>query len=346
MTPSLRRRSRALVILVALALGLVACSSPSGSTAAIVGDAEISNDQVARDANLFAFLVGLSGTTCGTPVGDEGQDAACARLALSNDIREEIVKAYAAEHDLVVEQTSIDEAIAQLEQGLGGPEALQAALDDAGVTRAQVDALASRLLLFDVVQEDVVADRLDEAALQDAYDAQLGTFTTVEVAHILVEDQAEAERIADEVTPETFAAVAERESIDTTSGANGGSLGSFSQAGFEAQFIPEFVQAALALDAGEISAPVQSEFGWHVIYFVRSDVAPFADVREQLLAEQSPPVFDAWFREQVDATTIDVNPRFGRYDLDTLEVVPVRSTADEPAGATAPAATAPAATGT
>ena len=341
MIPSLHLRSRALALLVAAALGLVACSSPSGSTAATVGETEITNDQVARDADLFAFLVGLSGSPCGTPVEGESEDAACARLVLSNDIREEIVKTYAVENDLSVEQTAIDEAIAQLEQGVGGPEALDAQLEEAGVTRDQVDGLARRLLLFNVVQEDVVADRLDEEALQAAYEEQLSTFTTVEVAHILVQDQADAERIAAEVTPETFAKVAERESIDATSGANGGSLGSYSQAGFEAQFIPEFVGAALALAPGEISAPVQSEFGWHVIYLVRSDVAPLEDVREQLLAERSPTVFDDWFREQVDETEIDVNPRFGRYDLETLEVVPVRSTADEPTGATAPAVTGP-----
>jgi parvulin-like peptidyl-prolyl isomerase len=340
-TPSLHLRSRALALLVAAALGLVACSSASGSTAATVGDSEITNDQVARDADLFAFLVGLSGSPCGTPVEGESADAACARLALSNDIREEIVKTYAVENDLSVEQTAIDEAIAQLEQGVGGPEALDAQLQEAGVTRAQVDAFARRLLLFNVVQTDIVADRLDEEALQAAYQEQLPTFTTVEVAHILVEDQADAERIAAEVTPETFAKVAEQESIDTGSGANGGSLGSYSQDGFEAQFIPEFVDAALALAPGEISAPVQSEFGWHVIYLVRSDVAPLEDVREQLLAERSPTVFDDWFREQADETQIDVNPRFGRYDLETLEVVPVRSTADEPTGATAPAVTGP-----
>ena len=341
MIPSLRRGSRALVFVLVASLGLAACSTPSGSTAATVGETEITNDQVARDADLFAFLVGLSGSACGTPVEGESEDAACARLALSNDIREEIVKTYAFENDLSVEQTLIDEAIAQLEQGLGGPEALDAQLAESGVTRAQVDAFARRLLLFNVVQDDIVADRLDEQALQAAYEEQLSTFTTVEVAHILVEDQADAERIAAEVTPETFAKAAERESIDETSGANGGSLGSYSQAGFEAQFIPEFVDAALALAPGEISAPVQSQFGWHVIYLVRSDVAPLADVREQLLAERSPTVFDDWFREQVDQTEIDVNPRFGRYDLETLEVVAVRSTADEPAGETAPAATGP-----
>jgi len=340
MTPSRWRRSLALAVVAAL--GLAACSSSaSSSTAATVGDAEISNSQLARDADLYAFIIGLSDAPCGTPVEGETQDAACARLTLSNDIREEIVKAYATEHDLTVEQAAIDGAMAQVEQGVGGPAELDARLADAGLTRAHVEALARRLLLFNVVLDDVVADRLDEETLRAAYEEQLGTFTTVEVAHILVEDQADAERIVAEVTPETFARFAERESIDTNSAVNGGSLGSFSETGFRAQFIPEFVEAALALEVGEISAPVQSEFGWHVIHLVRRDVAPFEDVRDQLESERSTSVFDAWFREQVEAAEIDVNPRFGRYDLESLEVLPIRSTADEPSGATAPVITGP-----
>jgi len=352
-TPSPRRRSRVLGLVLVTALGLAACSSPSSSTAASVGDAEISNAQLARDTQLFTFLLGVSGSKCGTPVAGESQDAACSRLVLSNDIREEIVKSYAAENQLSVEQSAIDDALGQLEQSVGGPEALDQQLKDSGVTRTQLDQLARRLLLFNVVQDDVVAQQLDDAALRTAYQNEIKTFTTVEVAHILVKDQADAERIAAEVTPENFAKIAERESIDTGTAVNGGSLGSFTQAGFESQFIPEFVQAALALQPGQISAPVQSQFGWHVIYLVRKDVAPFETVRDQLVAEQSPTVFDTWFREQADATTIDVNPRFGRYDEKTLAVVPVRSTATgstgasgasgatSPAGATAPAASGP-----
>lgn len=342
MIPSLLRRSRTLALAVVAVLGLAACtSSGASSTAATVGDATISVSQLARDADLYTFLIGLSDAPCGTPAEGETQEAACNRLALSNDIREEVMKAYAAEHDLAVEQAAIDDAIAQVEQNLGGPEELDARLEEAGLTRAHLEALARRLLLFNLVVDDVVADRVDEEQLRTAYEEQLGTFTTVEASHILVADQAEAERIAAEVTPETFAKVAERESIDTGSGANGGNLGAFSESEFRSQFIPEFVDAALALEAGQISAPVQSEFGWHVIYLVRRDVAPFEDVRDQLQAEQSTPIFDAWFREQVQAAAIDVNPRFGRYDMDSLEVVPIRSTADEPAGETAPVTTGP-----
>jgi len=173
---------------------------------------------------------------------------------------------------------------------------------------------------------------LDEAALRDAYEANLAQFTTLEVGHILVADRADAERIAADVTPATFAKTAQRESTDQQSAVQGGSLGTFSEAQFQSQFDPDFVGATLALKPGEISGPVQTQAGWHVIHLVRRDVAPFEDVRAQLEANQAPTVFNDWFTEQLGTTSVEVNPRFGRFDQDTGEVLPIRSTAQEPAG--------------
>ena len=309
------------LLIVAAAIGL-----------AFTGPGEISIDQLHGDVALFGFLTGLSDAPCGTPVGNETQEAACARFALANDIREELAKDYATENDLKVDAADVTDALTQLEQGLGGADALAAKLSDAGVTRAQVQAFAARLLLLNAVQQAVVKDRLDEAALRDAYQANLAQFTTLEVAHILVADRADAERIAAEVTPATFAKTAQRESTDQQSAVQGGSLGSFSEAQFQSQFDPDFVAATLALKPGEISGPVQTQFGWHVIHLVRRDVAPFEDVRPQLEANQAGTVFNDWFTEQLGTTNVEVNPRFGRFDQDTGEVLPIRSTAQEPAG--------------
>ena len=102
-----------------------------------------------------------------------------------------------------------------------------------------------------------------------------------------------------------------------------------SEADFRAQFDQTFANAALALKPGEISDPVHTQFGWHVIYLKTKDVAPFDDVREQLMASQGGSVFNDWFAEQLDATPVDVNPRFGRFDPKTGQVLPVRSTAGE-----------------
>jgi len=174
---------------------------------------------------------------------------------------------------------------------------------------------------------------VDEAALHDAYQANLGQLTTVEVEHILVADKADAERIAAEVTPATFAETAKKESIDPGSAPQGGSLGApTSLAQFQTQFDPDFVAATMALQPGEISGPVKTQAGWHVIHLVRRDVAPFEDVRPQLEANQARTVFDDWFIEQLGTTSVDVNPRFGRFDHDTGQVLPIRSTAQEPAG--------------
>ena len=326
----LPRPVRLLAILCVVVLFAACANDPS--SAATVGDGEISIDELHGDVALFGFLTGLSGAPCGTPVGNETQEAACTRFALANDIREELAKAYATENDLKVDAADVTDALTQLEQGLGGADALKAQLSDAGVTRAQVQAFARRLLLVNAVQQAVVKDRLDEAALRDAYQANLAQFTTLEVGHILVADRADAERIAADVTPATFAKTAQRESTDQQSAVQGGSLGTLSEAQFQSQFDPDFVGATLALKPGEISGPVQTQAGWHVIHLVRRDVAPFEDVRAQLEANQAPTVFNDWFTEQLGTTSVVVNPRFGRFDQDTGEVLPIRSTAQEPAG--------------
>ncbi len=325
------------VLLAATLLSLAGCSttgSRTGSNAAVIGDETVTVEELERDVDLYTFLTGISGSTCGQPVDGESPDAACARFALTTDIREELAKDYAAEHDLAADPAEVDSAITQLESGLGGPEALASQLQGAGLTRAQVVTLAERLLLVNVVQQAVVDERLDEEALRASYDAQAETFTTVEVAHILLEDRAAAEEIAGTVTPETFERVARRESIDPSAADNGGNLGSYPRAEFASQFDGDFVAGALALDAGEISAPVQTQFGWHVIYMIGREIAPFEDVREQLRASQVGPLFDAWVAEQIEATNVEVNPRFGQLDAETGEVLAVRSTEEGPASST------------
>ena len=58
-----------------------------------------------------------------------------------------------------------------------------------------------------------------------------------------------------------FEDVAQRESADSVSGARGGDLGR----GPRGRFVPEFETAAYALEPGELSQPVQTQFGYHVI---------------------------------------------------------------------------------
>ncbi len=173
----LPRPLRVLATLCVVVL-FAACANDPSSAATVGETGEISIDQLHADVALFGFLTELSGAPCGTPVGNETQESACARFALANDIREELAKTYATENDVKVDPAAVTDALTQLEDGLGGADALKAQLSDAGVTRAQVEAFAGRLLLVNEVQKAVVKDRLDEAALRDAYQANLAQFTT------------------------------------------------------------------------------------------------------------------------------------------------------------------------
>ena len=91
-------------------------------------------------------------------------------------------------------------------------------------------------------------------------------------SHILVETEAEADAILDRLEGGAdFAELAASESIDTGSGANGGALPCDLTSNFEAAYVPEFVEAALAAEIGEPVGPVQSEFGYHIIVLRPSD---------------------------------------------------------------------------
>jgi foldase protein PrsA len=330
-----------LVALVAVGLAAAACTNVGGAPAVRVGGAQVSDERLRLDMASFRFLVGLSGASCGTPEDGERQDAACARFTLTNEIQEEIVKAYAAAHDLSVGERDVTDAVSQLEQNLGGADALDAQLEQADLARADLLSLARRLVLFSVVRDAVVAERLDDQSLRVIYDSSRDQLTNVEVAHILVGTRREAEELAAEATPGNFAKLAKQHSTDDASASAGGSLGTFSVAQFTQQFDPTFAQAALALQPGEISGPVHTQFGYHVIELISRDVPTFEQARAQLSAQQAPQVFQDWLRERYDATDIEVNPRYGRLDDATGQVVPIHSTEDTPSptGATGAAGT-------
>ena len=82
---------------------------------------------------------------------------------------------------------------------------------------------------------------------------------------------------------EDFAAIAKAESDDAGSGAQGGSLGAFPKG----MMVPEFDQVAFTLKEGEVSQPVKTQFGWHLIQ-VQDRLTSFEDYREQLQAQALP----------------------------------------------------------
>jgi peptidyl-prolyl cis-trans isomerase C len=113
---------------------------------------------------------------------------------------------------------------------------------------------------------EAIAGAVTEEAVRADYDAFTAQFTPqdeIRASHILVESEEEANAIKAELDGGAdFAAIAKEKSIDPGSGANGGDLGFFGKG----MMVPSFEEAAFALtEPGEVSAPIQSQFGWHII---------------------------------------------------------------------------------
>lgn len=161
----------------------------------------------------------------------------------------------------------------------------------AGVAEADIDQRARlglenerRAFLAAMYIDQIGSAPVAEDALQAEYEALFGTagsVTEYNASHILVETQADAEALIVALAEGAdFAQLAQESSIGP-SGPNGGELGWFTAG----MMVPSFEEAVFALSVGEVSPPVQTQFGWHVIVLndTREQVPPTLDeVREEL----------------------------------------------------------------
>lgn len=132
--------------------------------------------------------------------------------------------------------------------------------------------------------EGVMAEDVSDEELQAAYDAQFKDAEPEKefnASHILVETKEEADAIKVELDGGADFAEVAKEKSTGPSGPGGGSLGWFGPG----MMVPEFEEAVAGMEAGGVSEPVETQFGWHVIKLneTRTGEAPvLEDVREEL----------------------------------------------------------------
>ncbi|MFU8777533.1 MAG: peptidylprolyl isomerase [Roseovarius sp.] len=163
-----------------------------------------------------------------------------------------------------------------------------------------------RAVLAADVAESVVNADLSEERLQAAYEAQFAGAedeTEYKAAHILVETEEAAQKLVTELEGgANFAALAQEHSIGP-SGPSGGDLGWFG----DGVMVPEFFAAVAVLEAGTVSGPVQTQFGWHVIKLneTRIKERPALDaVREELTNSLRQETFDTFIAAREAAAKV------------------------------------------
>ena len=128
----------------------------------------------------------------------------------------------------------------------------EAGLVDAGLSKDQYETIFKTELLRTKLYDAVTAD-IPKVQEQ------------VWARHILVASEEEAKAVIERLNNgEDFGILAAELSTDTGSGANGGNLGWFGKG----RMVAPFEEAVFNLNVGQISEPVQSDFGWHVIQLI------------------------------------------------------------------------------
>jgi parvulin-like peptidyl-prolyl isomerase len=183
-------------------------------------------------------------------------------------------------------------------------EAHKRKLDESPTVQRQIELQKENLLANVLFQEMAANVKVDDATAQKYFEEHKSEYESVHARHILVrfkgsqlplaagkkdlteeEALAKAEEIRKKLAAgEDFAALAKTESDDAQTGAKGGDLGTFRHG----QMVPEFEQAAFSLPVGQVSEPVKSKFGYHIIKVEQHEVKTFPEVRPELEKKMGP----------------------------------------------------------
>ena len=168
----------------------------------------------------------------------------------------------------------------------------------------QVANLRRELMIRALVQDEIGNKlKVEEKDVEEYFKAHPDEFSgdTVHLRHIVLQNEDEAKDIKARLTKnESFDDLAKKYSKDSATAAKGGDLGFLSRE----QVLPEFARVAFSLKPGEVSDPVKTPFGFHVIKLMerkKGQPASLDQVKGQLqrrlIEERQSQRFQAWMKE-------------------------------------------------
>ena len=195
--------------------------------------------------------------------------------------------------DTAPDFASFDETVKQnvlrgiISERLIYKEALKSGIDKKDDVKKRIENLQKQVIMQSFMEEKAKTLVTDDQ-LKAAYDAKLKAnegAEEVKASHILLATEEEAKKIATQLKKGgNFEKIAKEKSADKASGAKGGELGWFTKD----KMVAEFADAAYKLKKGEVSTPVKSAFGWHIIKLEdRRPVKPatFEESKDSLKSE-------------------------------------------------------------
>ena len=295
--------------LVLLTLAASGCGGGGSTKVPAAAVAVVNGDTISRNALDVAMARSKRGyqqqhrpwPKAGTTQFQQIQQSALTFLVQLQELEQK-----GKELGVTVTQKQIDAKYAQLEKQLGGPKNLKAQAKAQGLTLQDVrDVVIRPNLLSQAIYKKVTdSAKVSDKDVSDYYKKNLKLYQQPEsrdVRHILVSNRALANKLYDRIKAGAdFAALAKKYSKDPGSKAQGGKLTIV-----KGQTAAPFDQTAFLLDKGQVSRPVKTQYGWHIIQAL-SDVKPArttplkdvqAAIKQQLLQQKKQAAWTKWVND-------------------------------------------------
>ena len=279
MTKIKKQTAIALCLIMVSVLSFSACSKKEeappevkGESAAIVGNSVVSMDTLNGVSALLLYM--NSGLEMSDYTEDEQivwKNQVLTYLCIDNEL---IKNHFAQENVEVLDKEAKDQISASIDELYASRETLEEAFTASGIKKEHIEYYYEAQLIYEeLVDELSRTSPPTEEEIQTYYNenqAALASPATVTASHILISDPEHTDEKRAEITEilakanggEDFAKLAREYSDDTASAEEGGLVGTFSQDG---EMVYEFESAAFALEPGQISDIVETEFGFHII---------------------------------------------------------------------------------
>ena len=232
-------------------------------------------------------------------------------------VQNQVIKDKASEMKVTVTDKQFQDRMKQIIQQVGGQKKLDKLLKQQSVTQAQLEGQLKAQMLQDAVQQKVYAGiKVSQADIEKYYNtpankSQFNVAESVDARHILVKTKAEADKVRALLEADNSDAnwkkVAKEYSTDTGSKNNGGSLGNFPKG----RMVKPFEDAAFALKVNEISQPVKSQFGYHVIEVTKKTPGSKqtleqakATIEQQLKYQKQSTAWETWLKDAMAAAGV------------------------------------------
>lgn len=263
------------------------------------------------------------------------------REILTSLIHDEVLSQAAGTLGVSISTSDVTSRLEDLRSQFQSEQAFQEQIDRLRLNVEQLEYLVRREILIGRVEEAIGRQvEVTEDQIAQHYEQNKAQYEgQIRASHILVcanineitrvcnaapEDEQQAKDIAQRARAgEDFASLASQFSKDSVTASSGGDLGWFGRS----RFVVEFEERAFAMQPGEISDPVRSQVGWHVINLTgkgRPLTEARGEIEEQLTGARRQTMFQDFLRDSLQraAPRIRINPKFGRFDRTTLTVVP------------------------